>query len=289
MSENSKKTLEERKLKEVQHSDQRRSIVKGYEYQTDAAHGTEVEGLVTDKQSYEKHFSNMKFYSIARSSFAYRDARLLNGIQGLTVLDYCCGNGEVAVQMARSGARLVHGIDLSPVAIENARALAASEGVADRCVFTVMDAEHMEFPDSSFDVVHEYGALHHLDLKAAYTDLSRILKPGGRLICTEALRHNPFIHWYRKRTPHLRTQWEYEHILGVPDIMMGQAYFESVDIRFFHLASLAAVPFRKTPLFSVFLSILDSIDRFLLSLPMVQRWAWVAVVVFTRPQKSGLS
>jgi len=289
MAENRDKSLEDRKLKEVEHSDRRRSIVKGYEYQTDASPGADVEELVTDKKAYEQHFTNMKFYSIARASFAYRDACLLEGIEGLTVLDYCCGNGEVAVQMAHRGARLVYGIDLSPVAIENAQALAAREGVADRCVFKVMDAEHMEFPDSFFDVVHEYGALHHLDLRSAYAELFRILKPGGKLVCTEALRHNPFIHWYRKRTPHLRTQWEYEHILGVPEIRIGKAYFGSVHIRFFHLASLAAVPFRKKFLFPILLTLLERIDGVLLRLPLVQRWAWVAVVVFTRPHKPGLS
>lgn len=280
--------LEERKLKEVEHSDRRRSIVKGYEYRTDASPGTIQKKLVANQPAYAQHFSNMKFYSIARASFAYRDARLLEGIEGLTVLDYCCGNGEVAVQMAHQGARLVHGIDLSPVAIENAKALAAREGVEKHCVFKVMDAEHTEFPDSFFDVIHEYGALHHLDLPTAYVELARILKPGGKLVCTEALRHNPFIHCYRKRTPHLRTQWECEHILGVPEIRAGQACFGSVQIRFFHLVSLAAVPFRKTPLFSGLLTLLEMADRILLRLPLVQRWAWVAVVVFSRPLKTGI-
>lgn len=280
--------LDERKIKEIEHSDQRRSIVRGYEYHTDAAPGSDEKGLVVDGQAYDKHFSNMKFYSIARTSFAYRDACLLDGIEGLTALDYCCGNGEVAVQMARRGARLVHGIDLSPVAVENAQALAEREGVADRCVFTVMDAEHMMFSGSSFDVVHEYGALHHLDLKAAYTDLSRVLRPGGRLICTEALRHNPLIHWYRRRTPHLRTQWEYDHILGVPDILRGRRYFGNVDIRFFHLVSLAAVPFRREPVFPVLLSILEVLDGYLLRMPLIQHWAWVTVFIFTHPHKHAV-
>jgi ubiquinone/menaquinone biosynthesis C-methylase UbiE len=281
--------LEERKIKEIEHSDRRRTIVRAYEYQTDASPNHLEEKYVERESEFEQHFSNMKFYSIARASFVYRDACLLEGIEGLTVLDYCCGNGEVAIQMAHRGARLVHGIDLSPVAIENAQALAAREGIANRCVFKVMDAEHMEFPDSSFDVVHEYGALHHLDLGAAYAELARILKPGGKLVCTEALRHNPFIHWYRRRTPHLRTKWEYEHILGVPEIRSGQDYFGSVQIRFFHLVSLAAVQFRKKPVFSRLLSLFEGIDGVLLRLPLVQRWAWVAVVVLTRPHKPRLS
>jgi len=97
-------------------------------------------------------------------------------------------------------------------------------------------------------------------LKTAYAELARILKPGGKLVCTEALRHNPFIHWYRKRTPQLRTKWECEHILGIPEMRASQEYFGSVKIRFFHLVSLAAVPFRKKPVFSSWLSLLEGID-----------------------------
>jgi len=278
--------MEDRKRREIEHSDRRRSIVKGHEYQTDSSEDLKRADWVKDERAFQEHFSNMKFYSITRSSFAHRDACLYDGIHGLTVLDYCCGNGEIAVAMARNGAGLVHGIDLSPVAIENAKALSHKEGVADRCVFKVMDAEHTEFPDAFFDRIHEYGALHHLDLEAAYRELSRVLKPGGNLICSETMRHNPLIHWYRKSTMHLRTQWEVEHILGEPEIRQGTAYFESVQVRFFHLASLAAVPFRKFHIFPAILTVLEWVDGFLLHLPWIQRWAWIAVVIYSRPRTS---
>jgi len=276
---------EDRKRLEVQHSDQRRSIVKGYEYHTDTGTGIGVKGFVADEQAYDKHFSNMKFYSISESSFAYRDALLLDGIRGAVALDYCCGNGEVAIELAKHGASRVVGIDLSPVAVENARELARLAGVDAVCEFLVMDAEHTEFADGTFDVIHEYGALHHLDLPAAFMELARILKPGGKVVCTEALRHNPLIHWYRRRTPHLRTKWEFEHILGVPEIESGSRYFASLDFRTFHLAALFAVPFRKTAIFKPLLGALELIDRALLAIPMLNRLAWVAVIEYRKPIK----
>ena len=240
--------LEERKIKEIEHSDQRRSIVKGYEYQTDASTGADLEELVTDKQAYEQHFSNMKFYSVTRSSCAYRDALLFERIKGSVVLDYCCGNGEVAVEMAKQGASRVVGIDLSSVAIKNAYELAKANNVDAVCEFKVMDAEHTEFSDNTFDLIHEYGALHHLDLEAAYAELSRILKPGGKVVCTETLRHNPLIRWYRRHTPHLRTKWEAEHILGIPEIANGKKYFSVLNIRTFHLTAIATKAQRKRTL-----------------------------------------
>lgn len=277
--------LEERKLKEIEHSDQRRSIVKGFEYQTDTSSGSDVEKLVVDKQAYDQHFSNMKFYSITKSSFAYRDAMLFEGIKGAVALDYCCGNGEIAIEMAKKGATKVYGIDISSVAVENARELAKAAGVGHICEFAVMDAEHTKFADSTFDVIHEYGALHHLDLPAAFTELSRILKPQGKLVCTEAIRHNPIIHWYRNRTPHLRTEWEVEHILGFPEIKSGGKYFSKINHRSFHLMGLVSVPFRKTFFFETLLGLLNVVDRVMLTIPYLRRMAWIAVVVYSQPKK----
>jgi len=275
--------LEDRKIKEIEHSDRCRSIVRAYEYHTDASSDRLEDKNVAGENEFDQHFSNMKFYSITRSSFAYRDALLFDGIKGAVVLDYCCGNGEVAIEMARQGASRVVGIDISSVAIENARVLAKDAGVNAICEFVVMDAEHTEFADRTFDIIHEYGALHHLDLQAAYSELSRILKLDGKLVCTEALRHNPLIHWYRKRTPHLRTQWEVEHILGIPEIESGRRYFAALDLRTFHLAALAAVPLRRVFFFESLLNFLNLMDRVLLSVPFLRCMAWVAVVEYRQP------
>lgn len=277
--------LEERKQKEIEHSDQRRSIVAGFEYQTDASEESLKRDHVVTDEEYEHHFSNMKFYSITRSSFAYRDRLLYDSISGKTTLDYCCGNGEVALEMARKKADKVCAIDISQVAIDNAMALAQKYGVADRCDFSVMDAENMTYDTSSFDVIHEYGALHHLELNAAFKELSRVLKPNGVLVCTEALRHNPLIHRYRKKTPQLRTDWEVEHILGVPEILQGRKYFEEVNIRFFHLAALGAVPLRKAFVFKPILKVLELFDGVLMRIPYLRRMAWIAVIEYRKPKK----
>jgi lipopolysaccharide/colanic/teichoic acid biosynthesis glycosyltransferase/ubiquinone/menaquinone biosynthesis C-methylase UbiE len=275
--------LDERKQKEIEHSDRRRSIVRAYEYKTDASSDQREDKYVEGENDYERHFSNMKFYSITRSSFAYRDRILFDGIKGAVALDYCCGNGEIAIEMAKRGAFKVYGIDISSVAIENARALAKDAGVDAVCEFCVMDAEHTDFAGNTFDIIHEYGALHHLDLHAAFQELSRILKPEGKVVCTEALRHNPLIHLYRKKTPHLRTQWEVEHILGFPEIKSGTRYFGFLELKTFHLAALAAVLFRRAYFFEALLGFLNRVDMMLLSIPFLRRMAWVAVMEYREP------
>ena len=112
------------------------------------------------------------------------------------------------------------GIDISDILVKNA--LKSIDATNRNLInFFVMDAENAGFRSSSFDVVYEKGTLRHLNLRNAYSELSRIGKPTGKVICIEALKYNPFIHLYRRLTPHLRTQWEVRHIFGKREIAVS--------------------------------------------------------------------
>ena len=201
------------------------------------------------------------------------------------MLDFACGNGENGIYAAKCGAD-VTGIDISPEGVENANLNAKQTEVADHCRFEVMDGENMVFEDNTFDLGVEHGALHHVELNNAMAELCRVLKPGGEMICVEALRHNPLIHWYRKRTPHLRTQWEVEHILGVESLEIMRKYFLEVSVKYFHLAVLAAIPFRKTFLFKPMRIAFDAIDKMILRKRFLGKYAWIMVVILGKPIKS---
>lgn len=244
------------------------------------------DALRGDLRGDAQYESNKKFYSIASLNVDFVEKRLARLAPGANVLDYCCGDGLTALFCARRGAR-AWGIDISPISVDNARAAARAEGLQDRTVFEVMDAEAMTFSDAFFDVITVNGVLHHLDLDRSYPELARVLKPDGQIICVEALRHNLFIHAYRKATPHLRSEWEVEHILGKPEIEQARAYFGDVEVaRFFHLATLVAVPFRRLPGFALLLRGLAGVDRVLLKLPWLKWQAWMAVFVLRAPKRN---
>ena len=188
--------------------------------------------------------------------------------------------------MAKAGAEVV-GIDVSEVSLQNARKAAAQAGVSHNTSFISMDAESMAFPDNTFNLIMVSGVLHHLDVRTAFPELSRVLKPDGHIIAGEALGHNPIIQWYRRRTPDLRTAWETEHIIKRSDLLLAGEYFGQVDFRFFHLATLAAVPFRKFPGFHTFLSGLDIVDRLLLSVAGLRWQAWQVIFGLADPIKSA--
>ncbi len=240
--------------------------------------------LRNDPEKYAYYTANRKYYAVARKSQAYYADWLLEHSPGRRVLEYGCGNGQYSIAAARAGATAV-GIDISPVSVENGRRAAEREGVADRATYRVMDCEALDFPDGSFDVVCESGVLHHLDLDKALPEIARVLTPGGQVICAEALGHNAAIQLYRRLTPHLRTEWETDHIIRRRDIERMRKWFGRVEMRFFHMASLAAVPFRDTALFAPLLRVLEMIDDALLKLPVIRWQAWQVVYVASDPLK----
>ncbi len=267
--------METRKQEEIEFHDRLRNGQFEQRWSLDAEARVEGDPL----------WSNFKYYAIEGQSLDLVKRWLVERCQGTVVLDYCCGNGDDSLFVAKSGARRVVGIDLSAVSIENCRIRARSEGLEDRVEFRVMDAEALDFPDNSFDMAMEYGVLHHLELETAMCELARVLKPEGAMICTETLTHNPFIRMYRSRTPHLRTAWETEHIIGRRSFEIIGRHFGRIEMRFFHLATLAAVPLRSTWLFPIVLPALRAVDRVLLALPGLRWQAWQVVFRLSEPKK----
>ncbi|MBN2356826.1 class I SAM-dependent methyltransferase, partial [candidate division KSB1 bacterium] len=100
-----------------------------------------------------------KFYSVTRSSRAFYKNFLLARCKGKRVLEYGCGEGSYALLLAQHGAK-VTGIDISPVAIQYSREQAQKKCISD-IEFLIMDAEKMDYPNNTFDIVCGTGILHH--------------------------------------------------------------------------------------------------------------------------------
>ena len=102
---------------------------------------------------------------------------------GESVLDVGCGTGTLAIALRQRcpDARLV-GLDADPEVLARARTKANAGGHDVELVEAFSTA--MPFPDASFDVVVSSLFFHHLrpDAKrATLAEVTRVLKPGGRL------------------------------------------------------------------------------------------------------------
>ena len=234
-----------------------------------------------DPRAYQALIANKKYYAVAQSSMDYYKSWLAEHCRGKVVLDFGCGDGEYSMFLLENGVGKLLGVDISDVSVENCRKKAAEAGFADRADFQVMDCEALDLPDSQFDVVCEAGVLHHLNLEKAVSEMARVVKPEGRVICYEAVGHNPLFQLYRNLTPELRTKYETHHILKVPQVKALHRYFDRIDLRFFHLLVLLGVPFRKVPGFGALLSLLELADRALLKIPGIRSQAWMMIFEMT--------
>ena len=125
---------------------------------------------------------------------------------GFRVLDIGCGTGSMAIliQRMRPGAEVV-GIDPDPAAISIAARKAKRAGLAIK--FDRGFADHMPYPDASFDRVFSSFMFHHLaanEKSATLGEIRRVLKAGGSLHLLDFTRahgtssqnaaHGPLVH-----------------------------------------------------------------------------------------------
>ena len=93
-------------------------------------------------------------------------------------LDIATGGGHTALAVAPHVAKITVS-DLTPTMLETARTFILSQGVTN-AVFVEAEAEHLPFPDASFDRVTCRIAPHHFpDIAQAVREVGRVLKAGG--------------------------------------------------------------------------------------------------------------
>ena len=112
---------------------------------------------------------------------------------GEDVLDIGCGAGMdtlIAAQMVGPGGT-VTGIDVTPAMVAKARRSATEMGLT---TVTIVEgsAEQLPFPDGSFDVVISNGVIDLIpDKDAVFSEIARVLRPGGRIQLADVTIQRP--------------------------------------------------------------------------------------------------
>lgn len=151
--------------------------------------------------------------SYARDRFAY-----VAGTHGWpypTALELGCGTGFFILNLMQAGV-IEKGFvtDISPKMVEVAKRNAANLGL--EVDGRPADAERIPYPDNSFDLVVGHAVLHHIpDVEAAFREVLRVLRPGGRFVFAgDPTRIGD---WYARRLGRL-TWWATTNLTRLPGL-----------------------------------------------------------------------
>jgi SAM-dependent methyltransferase len=101
---------------------------------------------------------------------------------GKKVLEVGCGAGYDAYEFCRKLA-IYTGVDITPENIERTKKHLGLFGF--NADIRLGDAEKLDFPDESFDIVFSNGVLHHIpDIRRSLSEIQRVLKPRGEFWMT---------------------------------------------------------------------------------------------------------
>jgi cyclopropane fatty-acyl-phospholipid synthase-like methyltransferase len=108
---------------------------------------------------------------------------------GADVLEVGSGSGGPAVYLATARECSITGVDINEHGVRNARALADSRGLSERVHFEVVDASQpLPFADECFDAIVSNDAMCHIASRVALLrEWHRVLRPGGRVLYTDAM------------------------------------------------------------------------------------------------------
>ena len=117
------------------------------------------------------------------------------------VIDFGCGDGEDAVDVAERGAKKVIGVEIRERALEKARKTALERGVTDRCTFVTQT-------DEKADVILSLDAFEHFDDPAAILRIMRkLVKDDGCVLAA----FGPT--WYHPLGGHLFSVFPWAHLI----------------------------------------------------------------------------
>ena len=122
-------------------------------------------------------------------------------VTGKNVLDIGCGLGGALIALARHhAAGHVHGIDIDAGVLERANVLVNAAGLQDQISLTRFDPGPLPLADESFDLVFLTAVSCHIeDLVPFFTEIRRVIRPGGHLVGGE---------WFKRFDNKAYREWD---------------------------------------------------------------------------------
>jgi SAM-dependent methyltransferase len=113
------------------------------------------------------------------------------------VLDVGCGVATTAIEIANRYGAIVTAADIAPLMLQRARTNVHAAGMDAKVEVDEADIVSLPYPDTHFDVVIAEAVTMFVDRECAARELTRVTKPGGRVLATEFC-------WRKPPTPEAR-------------------------------------------------------------------------------------
>ena len=107
--------------------------------------------------------------------------RRVGRLEGATVVDSCCGTGDLTLELEKEGARVI-GVDFTPEMLQGARKKGTRRGE----LFVHGDALRLPVADRRVDAsTIAFGIRNEADRAGGLAELARVVRPGGRVCVLE--------------------------------------------------------------------------------------------------------
>jgi len=225
-------------------------------------------------------FSRMTPFNRYHNNYFYKLVLSLS-TDAKYILDYGCGDGSESLIFQKKSYQVL-GFDISESGIRKAY-IKIKENKIKNISFSVMDCENLSFKDNVFDIIFGRGILHHIDIKKAFKEIIRVLKPNGYVVFLEPLGINPLFKYLRKLLPSIETKGE--HPLVIDDFKLFRSLFINSTFKFFHLFSILSSILYK---FNFYIKLFNKLhmieEKIFLKITHLGFLAWTCLIILKNPK-----
>ncbi len=115
-----------------------------------------------------------------------RAINLIKNIPNPKILDIATGTGDLALAAMRLKPSSIVGLDISEEMLKVAQKKVDKKNLSQTITLMVGDSENIPFPDNEFDAITvAFGVRNFENLNKGLSEMSRVLKPGGKVVVLE--------------------------------------------------------------------------------------------------------